>query len=129
MYIIKSGLVEVRKKDPETGIDFLVARLTTPEVVGEMALLTGAARSATVTAVERTVVFALPRADFQSLFTQHQEISLGLARVLAERLESSNRRVGIEFVNLFKGMHWIRPWWACCPVQCACSTRLCRRLT
>ena len=27
MYIIKSGLVEVRKKDPVTGIDFLVAQL------------------------------------------------------------------------------------------------------
>ncbi|PYT10150.1 MAG: hypothetical protein DMF60_01075, partial [Acidobacteria bacterium] len=39
MYIIKSGLIEVRKKDPETGIDFLVARLTTREVVGEMSLL------------------------------------------------------------------------------------------
>ena len=27
MYIIKSGMVEVRKKDPTTGIDFLVAQL------------------------------------------------------------------------------------------------------
>jgi type IV pilus assembly protein PilB len=103
MYIIKSGLIEVRKKDQETGIDFLVARLSTRDVVGEMALLTGKPRSATVTTVQPTVVFALTRADFENLFTSHPEISLGLARVLAERLEDTNRQVGIEFVNLFKG--------------------------
>jgi NTE family protein len=38
MYIIKSGLVEVRKKDPSTGIDFLVAQLSEGAAVGEMSL-------------------------------------------------------------------------------------------
>src|SRR5437762_14322629 len=61
MYIIKSGLIEVRKKDPDTGIDFLVARLSTREVVGEMSLLTGKPRSATVTTILPTVVFTLSR--------------------------------------------------------------------
>src|SRR5216117_4313406 len=103
MYIIKSGLIEVRKKDPETGIDFLVARLTTREVVGEMSLLTGKPRSATVTTVQPTIVFALTRADFRNLLTQHPEMSLGLARILAERLEEATKQVGIEYVNLFKG--------------------------
>ena len=41
MYILKSGLVEVRKKDPSTGIDFLVAQLSEGAAVGEMSLLTG----------------------------------------------------------------------------------------
>ncbi|PYR87702.1 MAG: hypothetical protein DMG19_09955, partial [Acidobacteria bacterium] len=31
------------------------------------------------------------------------EISLGLARILAERLEDATKQVGIEYVNLFKG--------------------------
>src|ERR1044071_4962112 len=44
MYIIKSGLVEVRKKDPATGIDFLVAQLGSGAAVGEMSLLTGKPR-------------------------------------------------------------------------------------
>ena len=39
MYIIKSGLVEVRKKDPATGIDFMVAQLGEGAAVGEMSLL------------------------------------------------------------------------------------------
>ena len=103
MYIIKSGLVEVRKKDPGTGIDFLVAQLSEGAAVGEMSLLTGKPRSATVTTVQPTVVFTLTRADFRNLLTQHPEISIGLARILAERLEDATRAVGIEYVNLFKG--------------------------
>src|SRR5213083_516764 len=103
MYIIKSGLVEVRKKDPTTGIDFLVAQLSEGSAVGEMSLLTGQPRSATVTTVQPTVVFTLTRADFRNLLTQHPEISLGLARILAERLEDATKQVGIEYVNLFKG--------------------------
>src|SRR5213080_2755317 len=103
MYIIKSGLVEVRKKDPTTGFDFLVAQLSEGAAVGEMSLLTGKPRSATVTTVQPTVVFTLTRADFRNLLTQHPEISLGLARILAERLEDATKQVGIEYVNLFKG--------------------------
>src|SRR3989454_858705 len=103
MYIIKSGLVEIRKKDPTTGIDFLVAQLTEGAAVGEMSLLTGKPRSATVTTVQPTVVFTLTRSDFRNLLTQHPEISLGLARILAERLEDATKQVGIEYVNLFKG--------------------------
>src|SRR5216110_1327882 len=103
MYIIKAGLVEVRKKDPATGIDFLVAQLSDGAAVGEMSLLTGKPRSATVTTVQPTVVFTLTRADFRNLVTQHPEISLGLARILAERLEDATKQVGIEYVNLFKG--------------------------
>src|SRR6266576_3775413 len=103
MYIIKTGLVEVRKKDPTTGIDFLVAQLSEGAAVGEMSLLTGKPRSATVTTVQPTIVFTLTRADFRNLLTQHPEISLGLARILAERLEDATKQVGIEYVSLLKG--------------------------
>src|SRR5919204_401082 len=92
MYIIKAGLVEVRKKDPATGIDFLVAQLSEGAAVGEMSLLTGKPRSATVTTVQPTVVFTLTRADFRNLLTQHPEISLGLARIMAERLEDRTKQ-------------------------------------
>ena len=103
MYIIKTGLVEVRKKDPTTGIDFLVTHLSEGAAVGEMSLLTGKPRSATVTTVSPTVVYTLTRADFRNLLTYHPEISLGLARIMAERLEDATKQVGIEYVNLFRG--------------------------
>src|SRR5438552_10021193 len=100
MYLIKSGIVEVRKKDPVTGIDFLVAQLSEGATVGEMSLLTGKPRTATVTTVAPTTVFILTRADFRNLLTQHPEISLGLARILAERLEDATKHVGTDFVSL-----------------------------
>ena len=102
MYLIKSGLVEVRKKDPASGIDFLVAQFGPGAAVGEMSLVTGKPRSATVTTVQPTVVYTLTRSDFRNLLTTHPEISLGLARILAERLEEATRQVGIEFVTLQK---------------------------
>ncbi len=106
MYIIKEGLVEVRKKDPVTGIDFLVAQLGEGAAVGEMSLLTGKPRSASVTTVEPTVVYTLTRTDFRNLLTQYPEISLGLARILAERLEEANKQVGVEFVSLTKNINF-----------------------
>jgi type IV pilus assembly protein PilB len=102
MYIIKSGSVEVRKMDPATGIDFMVAQLGAGAAVGEMSLLTGKPRSATVTTAQPTVVFTLTRADFRNLVTHYPEISLGLARILAERLEDATKQVGIEYIHLLK---------------------------
>src|SRR5207248_9768378 len=68
-----------------------------------MALLTGQPPYATVTPGHPTLAFTLTRADFRNLLTQHPEVSLGLARILAERLEDATKQVGIEYVNLFKG--------------------------
>ena len=106
MYIIKEGLVEIRKKDPVSGIDFLVAQLGEGAAVGEMSLLTGKPRSASVTTVEPTSVFTLTRADFRNLLTQYPEISLGLARILADRLDEANKQVGVEFVSLTKNINF-----------------------
>ena len=41
MYFITAGLVEIRKKDPHTGIDFLLSEMGPGQNFGEMALLTG----------------------------------------------------------------------------------------
>ena len=100
MYIIKDGMVEIRKKDPVTGIDFLVAQLGPGSAVGEMSLLTGKPRSASVNTIEPTAVYTLTRTDFRNLLTKHPEIALSLARVLANRLEEANKQVGVEFVSL-----------------------------
>ena len=102
MYIIRSGAVEVRKKDAITGIDFLISQLGPGSAVGEMSLLTGKPRSATVNTLEATSVFSLTRSDFRTLLIQYPEISLGMARVLAERIEEANKGVGVEFVSLTK---------------------------
>jgi type IV pilus assembly protein PilB len=102
MFFINAGTVEIRKKDPNTGIDFLLTELKTGSCFGEMALLTGKPRSASVMATEPTICGVLEQAEFDDLLLTHPKISLALSRVLAERLEETNQQTGIEYINLNK---------------------------
>ncbi|MBZ5568661.1 MAG: Flp pilus assembly complex ATPase component TadA [Acidobacteriia bacterium] len=102
MFFVTAGLVEVRKKDPHTGIDFLLTEMGPSQNFGEMALLTGKPRTATVTSVQPTTCAVLEQADFHDLLLQYPKIGLALTTVLAERVEAVSQQVGIEFINLAK---------------------------
>jgi type IV pilus assembly protein PilB len=102
MYFITAGKCEVRKKDPNTGIEFLLTELGPGACFGEMAMLTGKPRTASVVSTEPTTVGVLDRNDFQALVVQHPKIGVSLMRILAERLERASENVGIEFVSLQK---------------------------
>ena len=67
MFVINSGAVEVRKKDPNTGIDFLLTELGVGACFGEMALLTGKPRAATVVTTEPTTCGVLEKSAFEKL--------------------------------------------------------------
>ena len=102
MFFITAGLVEVRKKDPNTGIDFLLTEMGPGQNFGEMSLLTGKPRTATVTAIQPTTCAVLEQPDFQNVLMQYPKIGLALTTILAERLEEANKQSGIEFINLAK---------------------------
>ncbi|MBN1334735.1 MAG: cyclic nucleotide-binding domain-containing protein [Deltaproteobacteria bacterium] len=73
VYLLVSGLVRVLKGDAE------VARLGSGSSFGEMALLEGARRTATVETVEASEMLILPRTAFLSLFEEQPRI---VAKVL-----------------------------------------------
>ena len=102
MFFITAGAVEVRKKDPNTGIDFLLSEMGPGQNFGEMSLLTGKPRTASVTAVQPTTVATLEQLDFQELIINYPKIGVALTTVLAERLALASQQVGIEFINLAK---------------------------
>ena len=102
MFFITAGLVEVRKRDSNTGIDFLLTEMGPGQNFGEMSLLTGKPRTATVMAVQPTTCAVLEQNDFQQLFMAYPKIGLALTTILAERVEAASQQVGIEFVNLAK---------------------------
>jgi len=102
MFFITSGTVEIRKKDPNTGIDFLLSEMGPGQNFGEMSLLTGKPRTATVTAIQPTTCAVLEQPDFQNVLLQYPKIGLALTTILAERLEEANKQAGIEFINLGK---------------------------
>jgi len=77
-YIILKGSVEIFSKRVEQ----YIATLNEGEFFGEMSLLLGIPRSATVRTLEDTVLFVIERNDLQKLLEDHQ----GLADQIAERL-------------------------------------------
>ncbi len=99
-FFILSGLVAVRRKDPTSGIEFLLSELGPGQMFGELALITRKPRGASVVALETTACAILEDADFRRVVEEHPSICLGLLAVLADRVELANRQVGIEFVNL-----------------------------
>jgi type IV pilus assembly protein PilB len=102
MFFITSGAVEVRKRDPNTGIDFLLTELKAGAGFGEMALLTGKPRTASVIAVEPTTCSVLEQSAFDDVLLTSPKISLAMSRVLAERLDEADQQAGIEYINLSK---------------------------
>ena len=99
-FIILAGRVAVRRKDPESGMEFMLAELGPGQMFGEMALLTRKPRTATVVALEATSCAALTLEDFERVVQEHPSVALGLARATAERLEIANQHAGVDFVNL-----------------------------
>jgi len=99
-FVVLAGLVAVRRLDKATGLEFTLNELTPGQMFGEMALLTGHSRGASVVALEPTTCAILERADFERVLEEHPQMSILLTRFLADRLEKANQRAGVDFVNL-----------------------------
>jgi NTE family protein len=90
LFVILSGLAHVLVND-ETGP---AAKLRRGDVVGEMSLLTGERRSATVVAAVPMSVLELDRAAFARLMARHPSILGNLTRILSDRLRVTTAKVG-----------------------------------
>jgi CRP-like cAMP-binding protein len=90
LYFLESGRVQVvRGHGDET---LVLDELGAGDLFGEMALLTGNPRSATVTALSEVNVWALSRADFDDLVAANPHLALALSRLLSERLRATDAR-------------------------------------
>ena len=101
-FFILSGRVAVRRRDPDTGVDFVLAELGQGQMFGEMALLTRKPRVASVLALESTTCAVLEQPEFERMLAEYPPLATAIMRVLADRLELANRHVGVDFVNLAK---------------------------
>lgn len=86
MYVIKSGEVKVIAGVDED--DEVLAYLTRGNYFGEMALLTGEPRSATVMTSLDSELLMLTKQDFEYLLTRHPSIAVTLSHVLSQRLRN-----------------------------------------
>ncbi len=83
-YLVGSGELSVRAGGVE------VSRLTRGNYFGEMSLLTGEPRSATVVALTDVVLLELDRPVFARLFEEHPELAPKLSGMLAHRRTQLN---------------------------------------
>jgi CRP-like cAMP-binding protein len=92
-YIVKSGVLEVLAA-PSDGADPMpVAYLGHGEVLGELALLTGSPRSATVRSPEHAELFTVDKPVFLDLMVTLPAFARNLCLVLARRLEATTLKV------------------------------------
>ena len=88
MYIVASGHLRVVSDTATEKVVF--AHLGPGEFFGEMAIITGAPRSAAVIATTDTDLWRLRKADFEAIQRRHPEISLEITRILGERVRRGN---------------------------------------
>jgi CRP-like cAMP-binding protein len=90
MFFIESGRVRVmRGKGPNA---LVLAELGAGDHFGEMALLTGMPRTASVTALSELNLWALSQADFDDLVIAYPNLALALSRQLSQRLRTADER-------------------------------------
>lgn len=95
LYIIASGRLRVSALD-RAGHEKVLAFLGAGEIVGEMGLLSGGARSATVTATSDARLLRLRKRDFDDLSVRNPEAMRDLARAVARRKDASRQRASYE---------------------------------
>ncbi len=84
LYILTRGAAEV--VITEEGFQRDVATLNTGQFFGEMSLMTGAPRSASVVALEDTTCYRLDRDAFYGIVKQRPEVAENVCHIMAQRL-------------------------------------------
>jgi len=96
LYVLLKGNAAVRVATSE-GEDRQVAVLTAPNFFGEMALMTGQPREATVIAESDVECLRVDRRDFESIIKNRPEIATEISEVLAKRrVELAAVREGLD---------------------------------
>jgi small-conductance mechanosensitive channel/CRP-like cAMP-binding protein len=88
LFIVIAGLLEASIQGPAAERR-VVGKLAPGDVFGEMSLLTGAARSATITARTHATLLEISREQLQPVLADRPELIAELSRLQAARLENN----------------------------------------
>ncbi|MCF8260766.1 MAG: Crp/Fnr family transcriptional regulator [Melioribacteraceae bacterium] len=92
MFVIISGKVKIARTSND-GREVILSILSESAFFGEMSLLDGLSRSATVIALEDSEVYIIQRAQFLELIYDHPEISVALLTELTQRLRQADMKI------------------------------------
>ena len=86
-FIIGSGSVEIVKETTEG--EKVIGKLNENEIFGEMGLIDGQPRSATVRAIENSVMYVITRDNFDILVKENPKALLPILKILTSRLRET----------------------------------------
>jgi CRP-like cAMP-binding protein len=92
LFIILKGKVKITRSSID-GREVILNILSDSDFFGEMAILDGLNRSATVIAIENSELFLIQRNDFLNLLKERPEVSIALLQELTKRLRSANMKI------------------------------------
>jgi CRP-like cAMP-binding protein len=100
LYLIRKGKVRVITNGPE------MARLGAGECTGEMAVLAGTERSATIETLEACQLLRFDADDFLALLDTYPEIQRALLKSMVVRLAQTGRSKEKQRASTIIGMVW-----------------------
>ncbi|MEW6652765.1 MAG: Crp/Fnr family transcriptional regulator [Bacteroidota bacterium] len=92
LFVIVKGKVKVSRNSND-GREVILTILGESDFFGEMAILDGLTRSATVTAIDKSELFIIQRNDFLNLLYEHPEVSIALLQELTRRLRNADMKI------------------------------------
>ena len=119
VFVVKKGTVKITRVNDE-GREVILSLMGVYDIVGELSIIDGEARSANVLAQEDCELYAITREDFLEILKNNFEISLALMGELATRIRKSDQhiealslsdaehRIGVSILNLAEELGIIR---------------------
>jgi CRP/FNR family transcriptional regulator len=91
-YIVRSGSFRVTREHSD-GRAITLATLGPGDIFGELAMLDGEVRSASVESLADGELLALPAGEVRALLARHPDITVKLVAALVRRLRTANERI------------------------------------
>ncbi len=99
MCFVLSGELDIIKGDEKEGQQVVITTIGKGESLGEMSLLDGLPRSATVKARSDVYVIALKREQFSQLQAEHPAIALKIIKAIARVLSTNLRKTSDQITH------------------------------
>jgi type IV pilus assembly protein PilB len=97
LFLVESGTFEIFYWDDLLRIERPVNSLRRGDLFGEMGVLSGEPRSASIRCRDAGATISLAKADFLEFLNEHSRAAVALAKTLAQRVIATNRSQAIPF--------------------------------
>jgi signal transduction histidine kinase len=99
MYVILQGEIQIYRDE------LLLSRLSSPEYLGELALIDPNPRSASAKALGKTLLLQISQKDFCSFLVNDHEAVIALMRMLSVRIRASTNQLSNSYQNINHLVH------------------------